>query len=243
MTGTQFTNLIRDHYTKTDSTTLTDAELLVLANVEQAALAEEIAANVDEGYFLMTDTRNLEAGVRNYTYPLDWLKSARYVSAKLDGTNPVYLRELDFGYIEGRSLPLLDNTQIKNEFSTKEPHYLFKGTELYILSGDDIEAVTDGLELVAEVYPEDLVTGDLSSSDDLSIPSSTTTVRLPRAAYNVLAKRVSIAWKSSKDKPLPLTESEKLLAVDQDKLYEKLRGRNAVRVITGKVPYNDGQDY
>lgn len=242
MIGTNFASYIR-YLTKTTSVTLTDAEIVLLANVEKDNLAEEIATEVDEGYFVMEDTRNLEADIRNYTYPTDFLKSLKYVSAKLDGTNLVYLRETDFGYIESRNIPLLDNTHIKSEFSTLSPKYLLKNNELFILSGDDIIAVTDGLHIAAEVYPEDFTTSDLAASTDLSIPSSTTAVRLPRPALKPLAKMVSIAYKTSKDKPLPLTEDERLLPLDKDKLFETLRGRNAVRVITGEVPYNDGSNY
>jgi len=215
----------------------------MLANVEQASLAEDIASNVDEGYFLMEDVRNLEATTRKYVYPQDLLKSLKYIAAKLDGTNWTYLREIDFGYIEGRNLPLMEESQIQNEFSDKEAKFLFHGTELMLLNGAAITAVTGGLKIVSEVYPEALVSGDLSGNALLSTPSATTAVRLPLAAYKALAKMVSIAYKTSKDKPLLLTEDEKLLPVDKMNLYNKLRGRNAVRVIQGSVPYLDGQNY
>lgn len=241
MTGTTFAAYIR-YLTKTNSATLTDANLLMLANIEQAALAEDIASNVDEGYFIMEDVRNLEADTRKYVYPVDLLKSLKYIAAKLDGSNWSYLREIDFGYIEGRNLPLMEEAQIQNEFANKEPKYLFHGTELMLLTGSAMVAVTGGLKIVSEVYPEALDSDDLSGSVLLSIPSATTAVRLPLAAYKPLAKMVSIAYKTSKDKPLPLTEDEKLLPVDKLNLYTKLRGRNAVRVIQGSVPYMDGQN-
>lgn len=242
MTGTTFAAYIR-YLTKTTTATLTDANLLMLANIEQAALAEEIASEVDEGFFIMEDTRNLEADTRKYTYPQDLLKSLKYVAAKLDGSNWSYLREIDFGYIEGRNIPLLEESKIQNEFSASDPKYLLFGTEIMVLNGAAITAVTGGLKVAGEVYPENLVTADLSGSSLLSVPSTTTAVRLPLAAYKPLAKMVSIAYKTSKDKPLPLTEDEKLLPVDKANLMKKLRGRNAVRVIQGSVPYLDGQNY
>lgn len=242
MTGTNFTTYVR-YLTGTDSTTLTDAELLLLANIEQGALAEEIAAEVDEGYFVMEDVRNLEADIRRYTFPTDLLKSIKYCAAKLDGTNWSYLRELDFGYIESRNLPLLEEAKIQNEFSDKDPHFLIFGTEIMVLNGAAITAVNEGLKIAGEVYPEDLDADDLVGTTNLSVPSSTSKVRLPSAAYKPLAKMVSIAFKTSKDKPLPLNEDEKLLPIDKQKLFDKLRGRNAVRNITGSVPYNDGANY
>lgn len=242
MTGTTFAAYIR-YLTGTNSTTLTDADLLMLANVEQGNLAEDIASNVDEGYFLMEDVRNLEADTRKYTYPQDLLKSLKYIAAKLDGANWTYLREIDFGYIESANLPLMEESAIQGEFSNQQAKYIFHGTELMLLNGADIPAVTGGLKIVSEVYPENLVTGDLSGSALLSVPSTSTAVRLPLAAYKPLAKMVSIAYKTSKDKPLPLTEDERLLPVDKANLYKKLRGRNAVRVIQGSVPFDDGSQY
>lgn len=242
MTGATFTSYIHK-LTGTNTVTFPVADILVYANIEQSSLAEDIASNVDEAYFLMEDVRNLEADERSYTYPVDFLKGLKYVAAKLDGSNWLYLRETDFGYIEGRNLPLMENTTIKSEYTQKNPEYLINGNEIMILSGADIIAVTGGLKIMSEVYPEDLDSDDLSGSTDLSIASATTAVRLPRAAYKPLAKMVSIAYKTSKDKPLPLTEDERLLPVDMSNLYNKLRGRNAVRVITGKVPRNDGQSY
>lgn len=242
MTGATFTSYVHK-LTGTNASTFPVADILVFANIEQASLAEDIASNVDEAYFLMEDVRNLEADERSYTYPVDFLKGIKYVSAKLDGTNWLYLRETDFGYIEGRKQPLMENTTIKSEYAQKSPEYLLNGNEIMILSGADIIAVTSGLKIMSEVYPEDLDSDDLSGSVDLSIASTTTAVRLPRAGYKALAKMVSIAYKTSKDKPLPLTEDERLLPVDKSELYNKLRGRNAVRVITGKVPHNDGQQY
>jgi len=242
MTGTNFTAYIR-YLTGTTTETLTDAEILLLANIEQSSLAEDIASNVDEGFFIMEDTRNLEADTRKYTYIADLLKSLKYVAVQLDGTNWSYLREIDFGYMEGRNLPLLEESQIQNEFAEKDPKYLLFGTELMILNGAPITAVTRGLKIAAEVYPESLEAADLVGTSLLSTPSTTTTVRLPLAAYKPLAKKVSIAYKTSKDKPLPLTEDERLLPVDMSNLYSKLRGRNAVRVIQGSVPYMDGQNY
>ena len=242
MTGATFTAYIR-YLTKTTASTLTDADILMLANVEQESLAEEIATEVDEGYFIMEDKRNLEAGIRNYTYPTDFLKSVKYVSAKLDGVKTVYLREVDFGDAEVANYPLMEESYLKDAYSTKPPAYINVGTEIMVLSGDTIIDVTEGLVIQGEVYPEALVAADLVGTTRLSIASGTSAVRLPHAAYKPLAKMVSIAYKTSKDKPLPLTEDEKLLPIDKANLWKKLRGRNAVRVTIGSVPYNDGQQY
>lgn len=241
MTGTQFAALIRS-WTSTNSSTLTDANLVILANAEKDNLAELIVANVDEGYFNAEDTRDLEAGVRNYTVPADWLKSLRHIEAKLDGSKFQVLDEIDYGYIQKNLMPLVESN-IVAQFSGRRPAFFFNSNELYLLSGDAITDVTDGLRIVSEIYPEDISTSNLSSGTDLSVASSTLSVRLPRSTHMTWAKMVSIAYKSSKDKPLPLTDAEKKLAIDLEDMYKKLRGRNAVREIIASVPYDDGQDY
>lgn len=245
MTGQTFTALIR-YLTKTTSTTLTDADIVMLANVEKDNLAELIASNVDEGYFNVDEVRDLEADTRRYTFDSAMLKAIKYIAAKLDGTNWTYLTQTDFGYFAGRELPLLENTEIKSEFANKAK-FLISGLEVWLLTGDDIIAVSEGLKLVTEVYPEDITTGTLSLTADISIPTSTTAVTLPRATHRVWAHMVSIAYKSSKDKPLPLTAEEKKLVTLLDDpnyvLYEKLKNRNAVGSFLASVPYDDGQDY
>lgn len=229
--------------TKTNSTTFTDAEIVLYANMVKDELAEEIANECGEGYFDVHGVRDLEAGVRNYTFDNDMLKHLRYASAKLDGTNLVYLRETDFSLAERNNLPLLDNATVKNLYASRSPEYFISGMEFYILSGDDIIDVTEGIDLVYEAYPEDLTTSDLSAASDLSIPSSNQAVRLPRAAHKVWLKLVSIAYKSSQEKPIPLTEDEQKIEIDRSKLYDILRGRNQMRSFSAAVPYNDGQDY
>lgn len=241
MTGQEYATYVRT-LTRTNPATFTDAQIVALSNVEQSFLAEQIVSNVDEGYFNVIEERDLEAGVRNYTYPTDFLAKLRYVSAVIGGET-VYLREVDFGIDQMGSKALLEESVIQQEFSMKAPAYRLSGTELWLLSGDPIVAVPSGLKIITESYPEGLTEADLSGGASLSTSSSTITSRLPRAAYRVLAKKVSIAYKSSKDKPLPLTEDERRLDIDLADLYDILGRRNAVRVITAKVPYNDGRQY
>lgn len=241
MTGQEYAAYVRT-LTRTNATTLTDAQIVALSNVEQSFLAEQIVANVDEGYFNVIEERDLEAGVRNYTYPPDFLAKLRYVSATIGGET-VYLSEIDFGYEQMHGQALLEESVIQQEFANRAPAYRLSGTELWLLSGDPIVAVPSGLKIITESYPEGLTEANLASSASLNVPSSNITSRLPRAAYRVLAKKVSIAYKSSKDKPLPLTEDERRLDVDLQDLYQVLGRRNAVRVITAKVPYNDGSQY
>lgn len=242
MTGETFTAYIRKQ-TKTNATTLPDADIVVFANVAKDELAGEIVANVDEGYFDVEMVRDLEAGVRDYTFTNDLLKHIKYASAKLDGTTPKYLREADYSLAEAEALPLLENATIKERFAGKNPEFLITGRGLTILSDSDILDVADGLKVVAEVYPEDITTGMLSSGTDLSVPATDITHALPRATHLLWATKVITMYKGSKDKPIPLTQSEQAILANMEDVFEKLRKRNVVRSFTAAVPSNTGHDY
>lgn len=239
MIGTTFAAYIRKK-TKTNSNTFTDADILAFANPVKDDLAAEIAANVDEHYFDMELYRDLEADIRNYTFANDILVHQKYCAAKLDGTNWTYLTEAFFSEF---TTPMRENTYIKSKYADKKAQFYISGRELFILSGDDITAVTDGLKMVAEIYPEEMTAGDLAASTDLSIPSSTTTHRLPRQVHKHWATKVIIEWKESRDKPIPLTQQEKRVDIDLQNVFEKLQKRNQVRSFQSTVPQDDGQDY
>lgn len=239
MKGTTFAAYIREQ-TKTDSVTFTDAKLLTFANKVKEELAGDIVANVGENYFDMELTRDLEVGVRAYTYANDVLKHQKYLAAKLDGTNWTYLDEAFFSEF---TTPMRENTYIKAKYAGKNAQFYTSGRELFILSDADIIAVTAGLKMVAEVYPEDLIAGDLAADTDLSIPSDNQNHRLPRQVHPFWATKVIIEWKSSQDKPIPLTQQEQRVMTDLIAVYEKLEVRNQVRSFQATVPMDDGQNY
>lgn len=239
MKGTTFAAYIREQ-TKTDSVTFTDAKLLTFANKVKEELAGDIVANVDENYFDMELFRDLEAGTRGYTFANDVLKHQKYCSAKLNGTDWTYLEETFFSEF---TTPMREESYIKAKYAGNKAQFYISGRELFLLSDADIIAVSGGLKMIAEVYPEDLVAGDLSADVDLSIPSSNTEHRLPRQVHPFWATKIIIEWKSSQDKPIPLTQQEQRVAADLLAVYEKLEKRNAVRSFQATVPKDDGQDY
>lgn len=240
MKGTTFAAYIRK-LTKTNSTTLSDADIVTFANVIKDDIAAGIVANVDEHYFEMELVRDLEADIRDYTFPTDVLKHMTFGQAKLDGTNWSTLREADISQFP--DTPILENTYIKELYAARKPEFLISGLSLKLLTGDDIIAVTEGLKLLAEIYPEDITTSDLASSNDLSIPSSDTTHRLPRQVHKHWALKVVIEYKQSRDKPIPLTQQEQRVEVDLQDVYTKLAPRNNNRSFVASIPADDGQDY
>lgn len=244
MNGTTFAKYIRKQ-TKTNSSTLSDADLVTYANVVKDDLAAAIVSNVDEKYFEMELTRDLEANIRNYTIANDVLKNMSHLEAKLDGTNWKTLLEADSSQFD--DTPILQNSSIKELYSARSPEFLIRGREIVILSGDDIDDVSEGLKMIAEIYPEDITTSTLSSSDDLSIPSSDYTHALPRQVHKIWADLVIVMYKEGKDKPIPLTKSEIKLQVDVQngnlEVFKKLTPRNINRSFRASVPRDDGQDY
>lgn len=239
MKGTTFSQYIREQ-TKTDSVTFTDAKLLTFANKVKEELAGDIVANVDENYFDMELTRDLEVGVRGYTFPNDILKHQKYCSARLDGVTWSLLTETFFSEF---TTPMREESYIKAKYSDRAAQFYASGRELFILSSANMVAVTGGLKMLADVYPEDLLAADLNSGNDLSIPSDNSSHRLPRQVHPFWATRVIIEWKTSQDKPIPLSQQEKKVAVDLLAVYEKLQKRNQVRSFQATVPQDDGQNY
>lgn len=239
MNGTTFAAYIRK-LTKTNSSTLPNADIVTLANVIKDDLAAAITAGVDENYFDMEMVRDLEVGTRGYTFPSDMLKHVKYVAAKLDGTNWSYLKEADISQFD---TPMLEEAYIVEKYAALKPAYYISGRELKILSGTSIIAVTEGLKILSEVYPEDIDADDLSGTSDLSIPSSDVTHALPRQVHKHWALKVVIEWKQSKDKPIPLTQQEQRVEVDLQDALAKLDKRNAVRSFVASVPKDTGQDY
>lgn len=239
MQGTTFAEYIREQ-TKTDSTTFSDAKLLTFALKVQDELAAAIVADVDENYFDMELTRDLEAGIRSYTFAEDILKHQKYLAVQLDGVNWSYLTEAFFSEF---TTPMRENSYIKEKYAGKKPQFYISGREVFVLSGEDIIDVSGGIKMVADVYPENIDAGDLAASTDLSIPSGNTAHRLPRQIHPHWATKVIIEWKQSRDKPIPLTQQEQRVDIDLESTLNKLERRNQVRSFQATVPTDNGQDY
>lgn len=219
MTGLNFATYVR-LLTKTNSTTFSDAELVLLANIVKDDFASRIK-QVDEELFKIEMTTDLKASVagdfssREYPLDLDVINIKR-VEAKLDGTNWIKLFEVDSTEF---TIPL-NESDIVNKFSNNEGQakYDLSSGSLFLLTGTVTE-VDEGLKLFAEINAEDIVAATLASSSDLALPSTNTKFRLPQAFHELWARKVSIIFKSSKEKPIELSTHELNFESDfQDKL-------------------------
>lgn len=234
MTSTTFATYIRQH-TKTNSTTYSDAAILADANVIKDELAKEVL-KVNEDYFGMSLTRTLEAGKRHYGFPMDILNQMKYLEAQIDGVTWQPLTETDLGTYKGAT----DEASITANFAGKYNFDIFGG-ELWILCGETIIDVVSGLKLWSMQWPEDLAA--LNGTTDMSIPSSNVTVAMPRALHEIWARKVIIAYKESKEKPIPLSEKELRVEADLALALNSLRGANLSRTGEATTPRDNGSNY
>lgn len=235
MNFVNFAKLVR-LYTKTNSSTFTDADILVYANIYKDDICEQIAKEVGEDFFGLRWIRDLVAGQREYDLPDEVIK-IKYVEAMLDGSEWNKLSETDLSTY-GKST---DEDTIKEEYDGKLPEYELFDRSIFILSEDTIIAVEDGLKLWAIIYPSDF--SSLSSTEDMSVAPDDYSHGFPKAFHELLARRISIAYKSSKDRPIPLSEKEKLYEVDLDRKIQSMKGVNLDRSVVASVPSDDGSNY
>jgi len=235
MTPTQLAALIR-YYTGTNSTNFADADMLPLVNIVKDEIANNVV-DVHEDYFDREFTTSLVASQRQYSLPDEILNNIKYIEAKLDGTTWERLGEFDLNTYQKAT----DETTILSEFADKDPMVDIDGTSIFIYSDAAITDVASGLKVRATVYPADL--SSLSGSTDMSTDPSTTTYGFPKQFHELLARRVSIMWKSSRPKPVALSDLEKLYYADLATKIEALKGRNLDHSTEASTPYDDGQDY
>jgi len=72
---------------------------------------------------------------------------------------------------------------------------------------------------------------------------STTSHGFPRQFHELLARRVSVAYKSSKDKPIPLSEKEQMYEMDLRKQIDSMKDANLDRSTQPTAPYSDGSQF
>lgn len=222
MKGTNFTSYIRK-LTKTNTATFTDADIVLFANIVKDMFVTEIK-KADEELFTLemkTDLKVSTAGdLATREYPLDKdIVNIKRVQALFDGISWIKLIEVDpTEFVEP-----LNESNITNKFSNSFPsaRYDLSGGSLKIYSGT-IAAVTDGLKLFAEIYAEDITTNTLASATDLSVASADTKFRLPIQFHELWARKTSIMYKSSKEKPITLSEFEGQFLVDFEDQIEAI---------------------
>lgn len=237
MTPVKFAQHVR-YMTRTNSTTFTDADILALMEIRQDELAKDIL-DADEDHFLVPQYSDLEANVREYSLPLDILASIKRVECKFNGTDYIKLDELDIVSLKDS---ILTESVITENFSNEKGGAFFdiSRKSLNIYSGT-ITDVTDGLRTWVNAWPATVTS--LAGTTDLSVDPSTTTLGMPRELHEIWARGVIIDYKSSREKPIPLSERELSYKVDKMAAISSLKPGNRDREVIFSVPHNDGSQY
>ncbi len=236
MTGLNFAALVRN-YTRTNSTTLPDSEIVLLANAIKDEFAPEIM-KIDEDVFGVPATRDLVASsssdftLREYSLPEDIL-AIKSVEAKLNGTDWVQLKEIDLS----RHRRVADESTVIELYGNNEENARFDifRNSLWLYTGT-VTASVNGLKLWYISFPADISAASLALATDLSIDPTNTTSQLPRQFHELWARRLSIIWKSNREKPIPLTERELSFEKDMKNMLESLKNFNKDRSNTASIP-------
>jgi len=237
MTPTALASYVRLK-TRTNSTTLTNADLIILANVVKDKLVAR-ALEADEDLFLVPTYLNLVLNQREYPLHSDLLSRIKRVEAKLDGTNFIKLYEFDLPQYKG---VISTEADIVAHFGNLEKMAFFDimRNSIWIYSGT-ITAVTAGLKIWLNTQVADITS--MVATTDMSVDPSTTTHGVPRALHKVLGDGMVIEWKGSREKPIALNQMEQKHDLEIDRAVACLKRANYDRDTIGLVPEDDGSEY
>lgn len=230
--------------TRTNSTTFTNADMLVFFNVSKNFICQR-ALETDEDIWLVPTTYDLVDDQREYPLSSNILSRIERVEAKLDESNYIKLYSIDLTDFDD---PISTEADIVATFSNEEgeAYYDIKRKAIYIYSGT-IEDVTDGLKIWQNTYPADI--SDMTASTDMSVDPSTTTHGVPKELHKVICDDVIIGWKSSREKPIPLSDHELLHERHIEQSFQTLKKASYDTEVIGGLPTkitlhgDDGSDF
>ena len=241
MTGTQLAALV-GKYTGTTSVTYTDATLLVDANNTKDELSNHIIKR-NEQLFIIPATFDLVASsvtAREYSFPNDILNQLVTVELALDTSqSTVFIPCLPFPGGMQRLLRQIDGiteAKITANFTNNRPYYVIQRNSIYILSGT-ISALSAGGKIRYRLYPADLA--NLTGTSELNIDPTTSSFGIPKSFHELWARRVSIIFKSSKQKPIPLSPLEKNYENDLENALNSISESDLGEEIRGFLPSSD----
>lgn len=240
MTGTQLAALVR-YKTRTNSTTFTDADMLVLVNVFIAEIASQIVEK-NSGYFLIPTTFDLVADQREYSFDDTLLNRMHKLEIKFSSSDSRFPSSFVKDYLGSET----ESEIVKNYSNSKGgfAHYI-RRRSLFILSGT-ISTVTAGGRLWWHKYPADLA--NLTGTTGLEIDPSTSTFGFPRQFHELLARRVVMEYKGRQPKPIPLAPMENNYFNDLQIQLNAISSIDNSAEYIGEFPDpsflgNDGWDY
>lgn len=233
MTGSDFKARFHDRC-RTNESIYSDEKLTLLARDKQLDIAEAIES-VDEGYFKTFEYHTLKAtgagGVtREYPLPDDSLNRMDFVEAKLNGEDWVRLKDLRETTQDNMTT---DEETILDTFSNYagNAYYSVARKSLFLYTGEIEEDVEQGLHWVGYSLPYKVT--NWNGTTDLSIPDSNSKCGIPTTFHSLWLDACVIEWKTNRDKPIALTESEQMYQhkLDQKLMYAKDFNRDADNTI------------
>lgn len=267
MTALKFANKIRT-YTKQTSTSLTDADILLLANPIKDSLAELIATRDIKGnYFILPTLGDLVANQREYAWPDDVLDHIYSVEVAFSSTTdsfgqlkyvqafPDDYRRLGLSRIEANIQANYSNVggSVSDSFNNNSgrvvgPRYEIQRRAIYLLSGaiDSTTiggaTVTNGVRIRYRAYPADL-TAVSDNSVDLSIDPSATTFGMPRQFHELWARACSIEWKAAHPGAVPASSLDARYDIDLEEKLGGIENNNMSDEIIATIPADNGYRY
>lgn len=263
MTPLAFANKIRS-YTKQNITSLSDSEILLLANPIKDSIAELIATRDIKGnYFILPSITDLIAGQREYALPpevLDHIFSFE-VAFSQDTPIPYVLgfpddfRRLGLARTEANITANYTNgggVLWTDAFGPKYgqvvgPRYEIQRRAIYLLSGDTSSvtigggSVVGGIRLRSRIFPADLT--DLTDNTiDMSIDPDQDSFGMPRQFHELWARACSLEWKAAHPGAVPISALESKYEKDLEDKLSGIEQNDLSDEIIGRIPHSTGYD-
>lgn len=237
MKYTEYVEHVR-YLTKTNSTTFTDADIVRFTNIFIDDFADAIEER-NQSYFDMEMYTDLIADERRYPLPDEWMNRVIRLSVNLDGQKLIKATPIGFGEYNGT----LEESEIRSRFATMRPMYTLLGKSIILLTGEAIIDMPDGLQLWSKVYPAQWTLANLPLNEEMSVDPTNTSIGMPRQFHELLARRVAIEYKQTRDKAIPLSEREQFFDRDFVRSLNAITEDNLDEHRIVQLPYNDGSKY
>lgn len=232
MTPLQLATLVR-HKTKTNSTTFTDADMLVLANLGKDEIAGKIADKRQEA-FNVEEYSDLALDTRTVPFKSATMNSLIRVEFKFTSTGDYVLGNPT--KLSHEQIPTQESI-IVNYYNNDNPEYFVRDKWIYILSGA-IVAVTNGVKWIYKKFPTDLA-NLTEATTDMSAAASATSLGFPKEFHELLADWISIQYKDRNT--IALTKKENDF---DNRLISKIDEFSVVNVdeqVLGGIPASEKQ--
>lgn len=236
---------------KTNTTTFSDADMLLYIKAKLPQFQADIE-EVNEDYMGSIEYRDLRAtgttgtyvadGVtylsREYNLPSDMIPRLKAVTAKLNGTDWVNLKQYDLNDLR---MPF-EEDRILEKFTNDEGiagYEIFRGS-LFLLTGAIASEVVGGLKIWTYSFsalPSSIPT--VGGEGDVEFD----TYGIPETMHELFATALSLEWKSNQDVPVPLTAMEQNYYALYAKSLQSLKGLDRSKEIIFQRPadrYDNG---